>query len=169
MVRREVVSPQVHMGKQKSPITVPLIVEGCQAVQSTSISVSSVSGRPSGSVDFGLPQTKLLDIAIGRSGDKGGTANIAIIARRPEFYADILNQVTAEVIYSAFRHFITPGGTVTRFEVPGVNAVNFVLTKSLGGGGLSSLRLDRQAKSYAQIALSTVFIYPSRRNMKAQL
>ncbi|KAF5006101.1 hypothetical protein FDECE_7501 [Fusarium decemcellulare] len=169
MVRRGVVSPQVHMGKQKSPITVPLIVEGCQAVQSTSISVSSVSGRPSGSIDFGLPQAKLLDIAIGRSGDKGDTANIAIIARRPEFYADILNQVTAEVIYSAFRHFIAPGGTVTRFEVPGVNAVNFVLTKSLGGGGLSSLRLDRQAKSYAQIALSTVFIHPSRSNMKAQL
>ncbi|KAJ3545124.1 hypothetical protein NM208_g2667 [Fusarium decemcellulare] len=169
MARRGVVSPQVHMGKQKSPITVPLLVEGCQAVQSTSISVSSVSGRPSGSIDFGLPQTKLLDIAIGRSGDKGDTANIAIIARRPEFYADILNQVTAEVIYSAFRHFIAPGGTVTRFEVPGVNAVNFVLTKSLGGGGLSSLRLDRQAKSYAQIALSTVFIHPSRSNMKAQL
>ncbi|KAH8803307.1 hypothetical protein F5884DRAFT_805066 [Xylogone sp. PMI_703] len=48
-------------------------------------------------------------------------------------------------MFSAFSHFISPGESVTRFEVPKLHAVNFVLTKSLGGGGLSSLRLDRDS------------------------
>ncbi|KAJ4252781.1 hypothetical protein NW762_010687 [Fusarium torreyae] len=141
MVRKGAVIPRVHMGSGKIYQTIPLLEKGCQSV--VAAKGISTSHGVYGSLDLGLPCTKLLDIAFGRSGDKGDTANIAIIARKLEFYPDILKQVTPEVMYSTFRHFIAPGGTVTRFEVPGVNAVNFVLTKCLGGGGLSSLRLDR--------------------------
>ncbi|KAF4972236.1 hypothetical protein FSARC_1133 [Fusarium sarcochroum] len=143
MVKRGAVTPLVHLGTRTGHTMVPLSDEHCQPIQAAKS--HTVSHGPSGSLDLGLPGTKLIDIAYGRSGDKGDTANIAIIARKPEFYPDILEQVTPELIYSRFRHFIALGGKVTRFEVPGVHAVNFVLTKSLGGGGLSSLRLDRYA------------------------
>lgn len=131
-------------------------------------------------VQENMLRTKLHTIAVGRSGDKGDAANVAIIARDPKFYPYILEQVTAEVVHTTFKHFISEGGSVTRYEVPGVYAINFVLTKALGGGGLSSLRLDRsvlllfvrtttqfsdmklnnrQAKSYAQIALSAITVH----------
>jgi len=150
LVRRECVVPVVHVGSGAPPIAVPLRVEGCQPVKPAQTrrqaDGSTPSPPPSQGSSFAAvdpARIKLYDIAFGRSGDKGDTANIAIVAKDPSYYPYLLEQLTPEVIFSAFRHFIAPGGTVTRFEVPGVHGVNFVLTKSLGGGGLSSLRLDR--------------------------
>ncbi|KAH7016767.1 hypothetical protein EDB80DRAFT_703437 [Ilyonectria destructans] len=159
LVKKGMVTPLVHTGSAPSPTAVPLNTQGCLPPVPSNRSPQVSKEVLCGFLDIGLPRVKLLDIAVGRSGDKGDTANIAIIARSPKHYPYILEQVTSEVMYSALKHFIAPGGSVTRFEVPGVNAVNFVLTKSLGGGGLSSLRLDRQAKSYAQLALSTIFVH----------
>lgn len=143
LVHRSKVRPQVHHGTKQKVIDVPLFVEGCKDVIPAKTHVQATKPLPQGSSQNSSSLVKLHSIAIGRSGDKGDTANIAIIARDPSFYPYILEQVTPDVIFSKFRHFIAAGGTVTRFEVPGVHAVNFVLTKSLGGGGLSSLRLDR--------------------------
>ncbi|RTE84757.1 hypothetical protein BHE90_000804 [Fusarium euwallaceae] len=149
LVRRDSLHPVVVVGSHASPIDVPLTLDGC------------LSGKPSASLlsetaESGVvlsptqpPQgvtwrAKLHEVATGRSGDKGDSANVAIIARDAAFYEHILQQVTPQVVFSALQHLIGPGGTVTRFAVPGVNAVNFVITKALGGGGLSSLRLDRR-------------------------
>jgi hypothetical protein len=64
--------------------------------------------------------------------------------------------VTSTVIREHFSHLIDKDGVVERYLVPGIHAVNFVVTKCLGGGGLGSLRLDRQGKGFAQVILSGV-------------
>jgi hypothetical protein len=93
----------------------------------------------------------LIRLAWARSGDKGNSSNIAIIARRPEF-ADILRrEVTVARIAEHFRHLVD--GPVERFEAPGLHAFNFLLQNALGGGGMASLRIDPQGKAYAPMAL----------------
>ncbi len=78
----------------------------------------------------------LIRIAVGRSGDKGNSANIAFIARKPEFFDVLQQQVTAEVVQSYLGHLLTPpdkdgngGSEIVRYLVPGVNAVNFVVSQ----------------------------------------
>ena len=98
----------------------------------------------------------LIKICVGRSGDKGDNANIAFIARSPALYPILLAQITPEVIRDTLDHLIEPTGQIQRYEIPGSLAINFVLSKCLGGGGLKSIRFDKQAKSYAQICLSVI-------------
>jgi hypothetical protein len=93
----------------------------------------------------------LVRLAFGRSGDKGDSANIGIIARQPEYLPWIKRALTEEAVALYFAHLCD--GTVTRFDVPGIHALNFVLTRALGGGGIASLRNDPQGKGYAQMLL----------------
>jgi hypothetical protein len=90
-------------------------------------------------------------IAVSRSGDKGDAAHLAIIARRPEFAMLIGEQLTAEAVAAWFAHLAK--GPVIRYEVPGVNAYNYVLHQALGGGGAASLRNDPLGKTFSQVAL----------------
>jgi hypothetical protein len=99
-------------------------------------------------------------LAYARSGDKGDNANIGIIARKPEYLAILAQQLTAKVIANYFAHTIK--GEVTRYEVPGFNALNFFITEALGGGGTASVRLDSQAKTFAQMLLSMKIKIPKR-------
>ncbi|KAF9585082.1 hypothetical protein BGW38_003972 [Lunasporangiospora selenospora] len=99
-----------------------------------------------------LVTVPLIRLAYARSGDKGDTANVGVIARDPKYYGIILEQLTAKSVKEYMGHLAQ--GEVARYELPGISAVNFVLTRSLGGGGLSSLNLDRQGKSYGQMLLS---------------
>lgn len=94
----------------------------------------------------------LIALAHGRSGDKGDSANIAIIARRPDYLPVLRRALTEEVVAAYFRHLCA--GPVRRFEVPGVHGFNFLLENALGGGGVASLRIDPQGKTYAQMLLS---------------
>jgi len=71
----------------------------------------------------------------------------------------LLQQLTAEVIENYFAHLIE--GEVTRYEVPGFNALNFFITEALGGGGTASIRIDSQAKTFAQMLLSIKIKVPS--------
>lgn len=103
--------------------------------------------RPSGPARRG----RLVEIAVARSGDKGDDENIGVIARRPEYLPWLRAGLTARVIKDYFAHLVS--GTVERHEVPGIDALNFVLTHALGGGGVSSLRSDPLGKSYAQMLL----------------
>ncbi|MCZ6862171.1 MAG: DUF1446 domain-containing protein, partial [Alphaproteobacteria bacterium] len=80
----------------------------------------------------------LIALAYARSGDKGDSANIGVIARRPEFIALIHEEVTPARVKDYFAHLVE--GTVERFDVPGIGAFNFLLTQALGGGGMASLR-----------------------------
>jgi len=93
----------------------------------------------------------LLDIAHARSGDKGNTANIGLIARKPEYYETLREVVTAERVRQHFQGICV--GTVERYELPNLDALNFVLHEALGGGGTRSLRTDSQGKTFGSILL----------------
>ena len=94
---------------------------------------------------------QLIRICHGRSGDKGDTANIGLIARRSEYYPLIRKYVTAERVKAHFQGIV--GGSVERFELPNLGALNFLLHNALGGGGTKSLRNDAQGKTLAAALL----------------
>jgi len=87
----------------------------------------------------------LLRIAYCRSGDKGDTANIGVIALEERYYPILVREVTAERVKAFFGSRVK--GRVERYELPNLGALNFVLYEALGGGGTVSLRLDAQAKT----------------------
>jgi len=88
---------------------------------------------------------RLNEIAYARSGDKGDKVNIGLVARAPELYEVLKEQVTAERVKEHFRDVCF--GEVHRYELPNFLAMNFVLDEALDGGGTFSLRLDPQGKT----------------------
>ena len=82
----------------------------------------------------------------------GNNANIGIIARKPDYLPVIAEQVTAQAVDDYFAHLVE--GDVERFQLPGFNAFNFLLTEALGGGGTASVRVDSQGKALGQMLLS---------------
>jgi hypothetical protein len=90
-------------------------------------------------------------IAHTRSGDKGDTSNIGVIAFQPEYYAVILREVTPERVKQFFGDLVK--GDVERFELPNLGAINLLLHEALGGGGTLSLRIDAQGKTYGAALL----------------
>ncbi len=102
---------------------------------------------------------RLLDLAHGRSGDKGDSANIGVIARRPEFWPVLKQALTTARVAAYFAHFTT--GPVERFELPGTCALNFLLHNALGGGGITSVRIDAQGKAFGQMLLDLEIPVPA--------
>jgi hypothetical protein len=98
-----------------------------------------------------MKKIKLIDIAHGRSGDKGDSANIGIIAYNEKGYDIIQKHLTAEKVKKHFEGICF--GKVERFELPNLRALNFVLHNTLGGGGTVSLKLDAQGKTLAAALL----------------
>lgn len=98
-----------------------------------------------------MPTVKLLKIAHGRSGDKGNGSNVGIIARHPEIYPFLKENLTASRVKEHMKHVCK--GDVERYELPNIGALNFMLNKSLGGGGTVSLKLDAQGKTHASQVL----------------
>lgn len=96
-------------------------------------------------------KVELTKLAHSRSGDKGDTANVGIIALKDDFYPIILREVTAEKVKSHFGEMVK--GSVERFELPNLNALNFLLHESLGGGGTLSLMTDAQGKTFSTALL----------------
>ncbi len=96
-------------------------------------------------------QVPLIALAFGRSGDKGDTANIGIIARRREFLPVLRRELTETAVAQYFAHLAK--GPVHRYDWPGLDGLNFVLKAALGGGGTASLRQDPQGKTYAQLLM----------------
>lgn len=94
---------------------------------------------------------RLFLLAHGRSGDKGDTVNIGVIARRSEWYPTLAAELPAARVADYFRPL--GAGPVERFELPNLSALNFVVRRALGGGGALGLRLDAQGKTYAQALL----------------
>ncbi len=94
---------------------------------------------------------KLVNLAHARSGDKGDTANVGIIALKDEYYPILVREVTAERVKSHFGEMVK--GEVERFELPNLNALNFLLHGSLGGGGTLSLMTDAQGKTFSTALL----------------
>lgn len=100
----------------------------------------------------------LRQIAFARSGDKGSSANIAVFGRSPEAYAWLRDHLSAGVVEAYFRPLGL--GKVTRYDVPNLEAVNFVLEGVLGGGGSRSLRIDAQGKTLGMALLELPVDYP---------
>ena len=91
------------------------------------------------------------EIAHTRSGDKGDTSNIGVIALKPEHYATILREVTPARVKEFFGDLVQ--GPVERFELPNLGAINLLLHQALGGGGTVSLRTDAQGKTFGAALL----------------
>ncbi len=87
----------------------------------------------------------LLEIAHGRSGDKGDTSNVCVFARKPEYYSIIEREVTPERLKEYFGEMVK--GEITRYPLPALGGFNFVMRHALGGGATMSLRLDSLGKS----------------------
>lgn len=103
-------------------------------------------------------EVPLITLALARSGDKGDSSNIAIIARDPSYVPCLRREVTCDRMAEHFRPLVS--GPVHRFEAPGLNAFNFLLENALGGGGMASLRIDPQGKAYGQMALEMMIRVP---------
>ena len=96
-------------------------------------------------------KVQLTKLAHARSGDKGDTANVGLIALRPEFYPLLVREVTAARVKEHFKGICK--GDVERFELPNLGALNFLLHHSLGGGGTLSLMTDAQGKTFSTALL----------------
>jgi hypothetical protein len=101
---------------------------------------------------------QLVNLAHARSGDKGDTANVGLIALKDELYPLLVREVTAERVKEHFRG-ICKGG-VDRFELPNLKALNFLLHESLDGGGTLSLMTDAQGKTFSTALLRMVIDVP---------
>ena len=99
-----------------------------------------------------MKKIQLREICHGRSGDKGDAANIGLIAYKKEDYEIIKREVTAERVKEFFTGICK--GNVDRYEMPNINALNFVLHNTLGGGGTVSLMPDAQGKTLASALLN---------------
>jgi hypothetical protein len=159
---RPTVSPAVRLhsfliDKRQVPVTVrvggkPVPLRQAVDLGDGDVVSAPASVRITGELPVGRRvEVPLIRIAVARSGDKGNDANIGVIARRTEYLPAIRAALTPAAVKHYFAHFVE--GAVDRFELPGIHALNFVLRDSLGGGGTSSLRLDTQAKTYAQLLL----------------
>ena len=115
-----------------------------------------VAPEPLASAALALPAgprrtVPLVKIAFGRSGDKGDTSNIGLIARHPALLPVLQEQVTPERVKEYLGHLVQ--GPVQRYELPGIHAINLVCERALGGGGMASLRNDPLGKGMAQMLL----------------
>ena len=98
-----------------------------------------------------MARVKLVQIAHARSGDKGDTANVGLIALKPNYYPVLVEQVTIDRVKKHFEGICD--GDVERFELPNLGALNFLLHESLDGGGTLSLKADAQGKTYSAALL----------------
>jgi hypothetical protein len=105
-------------------------------------------------------EVPLIRLAWARSGDKGDTSNIGVIARKPELLPLLRVQLTEESVAAYLAHVVK--GKVTRFDLPGIHALNFVCEQALGGGGMASLRNDALGKGMAQVLLAMPVRVPAR-------
>jgi hypothetical protein len=103
-------------------------------------------------------RVQLVDLAHARSGDKGDTANVGVIALRPEWYPLLTTYLTRERVAEHFRGVIT--GDVERYEIPNLKALNFLLHGALDGGGTLSLKTDAQGKVFSTALLRMMLDIP---------
>src|SRR6187455_1746719 len=96
-------------------------------------------------------KVQLVKLAHARSGDKGDTSNIGLIALRSEYYPILVREVSAPRVKAHFAGLCK--GEVERFELPNLGALNFLLHESLGGGGTLSLMTDAQGKTFSTALL----------------
>lgn len=142
--KRQAPLATVTMAGETTAVPLPAADETTAPVRSDDDAIVAPPGDCSETVP-------LIALAHGRSGDKGDTSNIAIIARDPHDLPLLRRELTPERVRNYLGHLVR--GSVTRYEVPGLHALNFLLTESLDGGGPTSLRPDPMGKGLAQMLL----------------
>jgi hypothetical protein len=143
LVPKEQVTPTVTLGETNFAVTLP---------PPRSPVAPEPLAPPAGALPAGPRKTvSLVQIALGRSGDKGDTSNIGLIARHPALLPVLREQVTPERVKDYLRHLVQ--GPVHRYDLPGIHAINLVCERALGGGGMASLRNDPLGKGMAQMLL----------------
>jgi hypothetical protein len=159
LLDKTLLQPRVVIDGQAVPVPVP--------VGQAPVPVLSPSPQAQAFADTD-PQVEvpLIRLAWGRSGDKGDSSNIGIIARRPEWIALLRARLTEERVAHWLAHLVK--GTVTRYEVPGIHALNFLCTQALDGGGMASLRNDPLGKGMAQILLAMPVQVPAAWSLSNQ-
>jgi hypothetical protein len=124
------------------------------------VATRPTSVPPDGGIPDGPTVTLALSrLAYARSGDKGDSSNIAIIAREPRYLPLLRREVTPERVLAQLGHLAV--GPAERFDAPGLCALNFLIQNALGGGGMASLRIDPQGKAYGQMALEMPIAVPA--------
>jgi hypothetical protein len=98
-----------------------------------------------------MTEVTLADVAITRSGDKGAGSNVGVMANTPALYEFLRDCLTAERVKDHFREICL--GNVTRYELPNLRSLNFILEDSLGGGGTETFLTDAQGKSHGMAML----------------
>lgn len=111
-------------------------------------------------------EVPLITLAHGRSGDKGDSVNIGVIARDPKWLPILRSKLTAERVQEYFAHLVL--GPVTRFDVPGINGFDFLLLSALDGGGMASPRSDPLGKAFAQMLLDMPIEVPAELILNAE-
>ena len=160
------VNPAVTLDGALVPLPLPLAGEGRSEGQRPSsnaeVHESNQAPTPTGQAqatinliknDTDAVEVPLIRLAWARSGDKGDTSNIGVIARKPEWLPLLREQLTEARVAQHLAHLMT-GHKVTRYELPGIHAFNFVCEQALGGGGMASMRNDSLGKGMGQILLA---------------
>jgi hypothetical protein len=145
--KQQVPVSTVTIGNDKTEVPLPAIDRSAPQAAAPAIHEYPVAAANGSSAETVL----LITLAHGRSGDKGDTNNVAIIARDPKDLPLLRRELTPERVRAYLGHLVQ--GDVTRYEVPGLNALNFLLTGALDGGGPTSLRPDPMGKGMAQLVL----------------
>jgi hypothetical protein len=150
------IKPEVVIGETVKAVAVP---SGQSDVPSVAASTKPVEVPEPNSAPIEFVEVPLAHLAWGRSGDKGDSSNIGIIARRPEWLPLLRAQLTEACVAQWLAHLVR--GSVTRYDLPGIHAMNFLCTRALDGGGMASLRNDPLGKGMAQILLTMPIQVPA--------
>ncbi|MDC5611107.1 DUF1446 domain-containing protein [Acinetobacter baumannii] len=143
LIDKNQINVEIDFDGQRYPIEIPQGVSTEQLLTLTAGENAVYQGD-----EIEVP---LIEIAHARSGDKGNHSNIGVIARKADYLPWIRAALTEQSVASYMQHVLdAEKGRVIRYELPGLNALNFMLENALGGGGVASLRIDPQGKAFAQ-------------------
>jgi hypothetical protein len=149
LLDKERLAPRVVIGGEEIAVAVPSGQAAVPAPSASPLPPAATAGKLESDPDLEVP---LVRLAFGRSGDKGNSSNIGIIARRPEWLPLLREQLTEGRVKAWLGHLVE--GDVTRYDLPGIHAMNFLCTRALDGGGMASLRNDPLGKGMGQILLA---------------
>ncbi len=155
LIDKNQVNVEIDFEGKRYPVEVPQIISTEQLPTLTAGENAVYQGD-----EIEVP---LIEIAHARSGDKGNHSNIGVIARKAEYLPWIRAALTEQAVASYMQHVLdVEKGRVIRYELPGLNALNFMLENALGGGGVASLRIDPQGKAFAQQLLDMPVKVPAQ-------
>ncbi len=160
LLPKQTLTPRVLVDGQTLEVPQPEGQGTATSLAQRAVAPSVAPSQPGAQHPGDTVQVPLIRLAYARSGDKGDISNIGVIARRPEWLEFLRETLTEAVVASYLAHLVK--GKVTRYDVPGIKAMNFVCEQALDGGGMASLRNDPLGKGMGQILLTLPINVPTR-------